>query len=64
MMDWFWQNGHLSWPFFAVVVYTSLIILGADLVWRTTSGSTRKLALWVALVWLLGVAFMCVLAVL
>lgn len=63
MMDWFWHDGHLSWPLFAVLVYTSLIVLGADLVWRTTSGSTRKLALLVALVWLLGVVSIYGLAV-
>lgn len=63
MMDWLWHDGHLSWPLFAVLVYTSLIILGADLVWRTTSGSTRKLALWVASVWLLGVVSIYGLAV-
>lgn len=63
MMEWFWNDGHLSWPLFAVLVYTSLLVLGADLVWRTTSGSTRKLALLVASVWLLGVVSIYGLAV-
>ena len=34
MTRWFWFDGRLSWPFVAVIVFLSLILLLADLVWR------------------------------
>lgn len=53
-------NGHLSWPLFAVLVFTGLTVLGVDIVWRRVTMSARRLALAAACVWLVGLLLILV----
>lgn len=35
-MEFFWQNGHLGWGLFGLLVYCAAWVLVLDFIWRTT----------------------------
>lgn len=56
MTSFFWSAGHISWPFFGIVVFSVLCLLATDIVWREVPTSSRKLLSTVSIVWVAGVA--------
>ena len=54
MNGFFWSSGHLGWGVFAIVVFTVLCWLVADLVWRLTRIGIRQLAAMTASGWAIG----------
>lgn len=56
MLEWLWQDGHLTWGVFSVLVYTGILILVADLGWRLVTRPAWQIALAVILIWSAGVA--------
>ena len=61
MGEMFWAQGHLTWPFFAVIVFSLLLVLTADIVWRLIQLSAKTLAAGALLVWVAGLAVILVL---
>jgi hypothetical protein len=55
MSGFFWTSGHLGWGIFAIVVFTGLWWLLADLVWRLKSVRIRQLAVTMLIGWMVGV---------
>ncbi len=55
MSDFFWSSGHMGWGIFALVVFTGLWWLLADLVWRLKSIGIGRLAIAMASGWIIGV---------
>jgi len=35
MFEALWANGHIGWPLFTVLVFSMLLLLGMDTIWRT-----------------------------
>jgi hypothetical protein len=56
MMTFFWSSGHIGWPLFAVIVFSVLILLATDIVWRMLRIQVRRLLCLTALFWVIGVA--------
>jgi len=56
MNGFFWASGYLGWAFFALVVFTGLCWLLADLSWRLTSIKIGRFALAALTVWAIGLA--------
>jgi hypothetical protein len=61
MSEFFWSSGHLGWGFFSILVYSGMCIIAADLVWRLTAVSIRRLVPIVAACWVTGVALLVLL---
>lgn len=57
MSEFFWTSSHLGWCIFALVVFTCLCLLLADLVWRLTRVGVRRLAVAMVSGWLIGFGF-------
>lgn len=55
MSEFFWVSGHLGWGAFALVVFTGVWWLLADLVWRLTRVRIRPLGAAMATGWIIGV---------
>lgn len=52
--DFFWSSGHLGWGVFAVVVFSGLWLLLADVIWRLRNIKIRRFAAIMAMGWLVG----------
>jgi len=57
MNGFFWSSGHLGWGIFALVVFTCLWLLLADLVWRLRSIRIHRLIVGMSIGWIIGVGF-------
>lgn len=55
MIGFFWSAGHLGWGVFALVVFTCLWLLLADLVWRLRNTRVRRLIVGLSIGWIIGV---------
>lgn len=55
MNAFFWSAGHLGWGLFALVVFTGLWLLLADIVWRLVRMRALRLTAAVAAGWIIGV---------
>lgn len=60
MTQFFWSAGHIGWAFFALLVFTGVWWLVADLAWRQVVASGRSLALVFGGCWFLGVALILI----
>ncbi len=56
MSGFLWESGHLGWGIFAVVVFSGLWVVLADLCWRLTDIRFRRLLATMAAGWAIGVA--------
>ncbi len=54
MNGFFWTAGHFGWGIFALVVFTALWCLLSDLVWRLSNVKIGRLAMALAIGWILG----------
>lgn len=59
MNDFFWTSGHLGWGIFALLVFSGLWLLMADLVWRLFTVKTNRLAAIMGVAWLAVIAIIC-----
>ena len=50
-----WTSGHLGWDIFALIVFTGLWCLLADLVWRLQSVKIGRLAAAMTIGWIIGI---------
>lgn len=55
MNDFFWVSGHLGWELFAVIVFTGLWWLVADVFWRMKRMARARFARLVCIGWLAGI---------
>lgn len=55
MKEIFWDSGHLGWGIFALVVFSGLWLLFADLGWRLLVMKSRRLLALLGMGWLIGV---------
>jgi hypothetical protein len=60
MSGFFWASGHLGWGIFALVVFSGLWWLLADLVWRLKSVRFRRLAVTMLIGWMVGIGLILV----
>ncbi|WP_423823476.1 hypothetical protein V5738_05825 [Salinisphaera sp. SPP-AMP-43] len=58
MPAWVYDQGHIGWVLFSALVYTGVLFLVADYLWRRVTMSSRRLAIAVGLVWLVGIFVM------
>lgn len=56
MSHFFWSSGHLGWGIFALIVFSGLWCLLADLIWRLVATRARVLAFALSVGWVAGVA--------
>lgn len=56
MTGFVWASGHLGWGIFALVVFTGLWLLLADLYWRATDVRITRLGVAMGAGWAIGVA--------
>ena len=56
MHDFFWSSGHLGWGFFALLVFTALLLLLGDLYWRLRNIRIGRLLAALVSAWLVGAA--------
>ena len=54
MNGFFWASGHLGWSIFLFVAFTGLWGLLSDLVWRLRSVGIGRLAVAMAIGWIVG----------
>lgn len=54
MSQFFWTAGHLGWAFFALLLFTGIWWLAADLAWRLKQARLKRLAMWAGLGWIAG----------
>lgn len=54
MNGFFWVSGHLGWGIFVLVIFTGLLWLLADLVWRLTRVGIKQLAAAMLIGWIIG----------
>ena len=54
MHDFFWTSGHLGWGFFALAVFSGLLLLLGDLYWRLQSTRIGRLLAALATAWAAG----------
>jgi predicted anti-sigma-YlaC factor YlaD len=54
MNDFFWSSGHLGWGFFALAVFTGLLLLLGDLYWRLQNIRIGRLLLALSAAWIVG----------
>jgi hypothetical protein len=51
-----WSQGHIAWLPFAGTIFTILLLLCADVLWRVTKTRLWVLALYFSGGWLIGLA--------
>ena len=54
MMEYFWNSGHLAWGVFALIVFSCLWLLCADLCWRLVSVKAGKFMMLAGIGWWIG----------
>ncbi len=54
MHDFLWSSGHLGWGFFALAVFTGLLLLLGDLYWRLHNIRIGRLLGALAASWAVG----------
>lgn len=54
MSTFFWSGTYLGWGVFALAVFSVLCLLAADVVWRLSPISIRRLAPVAAAGWIVG----------
>lgn len=58
MTGFFWTSGHISWLFFAILVFSGLWLLLSDLVWRVKSARFGWIPLAMFAGWVIAIALM------
>lgn len=54
MNDFFWSSGHLGWGFFALAVFSGLMLLLGDLYWRLHNIRIGRFLATLAAAWAVG----------
>lgn len=52
--EFFWSSDHFGWGLVALILYTSIVLCAADLIWRMTSITRRKILLLTSFSWIGG----------
>lgn len=55
MSSFWWTGGHLGWAAFALILFTGVWWLLADLYWRLVTMRASRLAIMIGIGWLIGV---------
>lgn len=55
MPAWLYDQGHIGWALFAALVYSGVLVLVVDYLWRRVTMSSRVLAAGSLLLWIIGV---------
>lgn len=51
----FWSHGHIAWPLFASLLFSMLLFLSGDFVWRLTNTRFWRLSFYCLCAWLIGI---------
>ncbi|NII11149.1 hypothetical protein [Oleiagrimonas sp. C23AA] len=61
MSSFLWTSGHLGWGVFAIVVFSGIWLLLADLYWRLRTTRISRFLLALAVGWVIGVGLIMLL---